>query len=66
MRDPRIAAAISMAGPTSMFTADFFADSDVPFMLIFGDGDVIIPYAANPTPILEKYSNSNLASLHNG
>jgi len=49
-----------------MFTADFFADSDVPFMLIFGDGDVIIPYAANPTPILEKYSNSNLASLHNG
>jgi pimeloyl-ACP methyl ester carboxylesterase len=65
MRDPRIAAAISIAGPTSMFSADFFADSHVPFMLIFGDGDVIVPYAANATPILEKYANSTLVSLHN-
>lgn len=66
MRDPRIAAAISIAGPTSMFTADFFAASDVPFMLVFGDGDVIVPYAANATPVLEKYANSTLVSLHNG
>ena len=32
MRDPRIAAAISIAGPTSMFTTDFFNGSTVPFL----------------------------------
>jgi predicted dienelactone hydrolase len=63
MRDPRIAAAISMAGPTSMLTADFFAGSNVPFMMIFGDGDVIVPYAANATPMTEKYPGRILVTL---
>jgi pimeloyl-ACP methyl ester carboxylesterase len=66
MRDPRIAAAISIAGPSSMFTAEFFAGNDVPYLVIFGDGDVIVPYAANATPILDKYRNTTLVSLHNG
>ncbi len=63
MRDPRIAAAISMAGPTSMFTADFFAGSNVPFMMIFGDGDVIVPYAANAIPMSGKYPGRVLVTL---
>jgi len=32
LRDPRISAAISTAGPASIFTADFFAGSSLPFL----------------------------------
>jgi predicted dienelactone hydrolase len=63
LRDPRIAAAISMAGPTSMLTREFFAGSEVPFLVIFGDADVIVPYPANATPVLQKHTGSILVSL---
>jgi pimeloyl-ACP methyl ester carboxylesterase len=63
MRDPRIAASISIAGPTSMFTADFFSGSDVPFLMIYGGGDVIVPYNENATPVLQKNPGSILVTL---
>lgn len=63
MRDPRIAAAISIAGPTSLFTADFFTSSDVPFLMIYGTGDVIIPYNTNATPVLRKHPDTIIVSL---
>jgi hypothetical protein len=63
MLDPRIAAAISIAGPTSLFTADFFTSNDVPFLMIYGTGDVIIPYNTNATPVLRKYPDTILVSL---
>ena len=63
MLDPRIAAAISIAGPTSLFTADFFTSSDVPFLMIYGTGDVIIPYNTNATPVLRKHPDTIIVSL---
>jgi predicted dienelactone hydrolase len=63
MRDPRIAAAISIAGPTSMLTGDFFATSDVPLLVIFGDADVIIPYPENAQPVVRKRPGAVLVSL---
>jgi len=66
MRDARIAAAISIAGPTSMLTDAFFATSHVPFLVIFGDADVIVPYAANATAVLDKHPGVILVSLRNG
>lgn len=63
MRDPRIAAAVSIAGPTSMLTSDFFATSDVPFLVIFGDADVIVPYPANAAPVPGKHPGTVLVSL---
>ena len=63
MRDPRIAASISIAGPTSMFTADFFSGSDVPFLMIHGGGDVIVPYDENAAPVLQKNPGSILVTL---
>lgn len=62
-RDPRIAAAISVAGPGSMFTADFFAGTDVPFLMIFGGGDAIVPPDDNATPVLHMYPDSILVTL---
>jgi predicted dienelactone hydrolase len=65
MRDPRIAAVISIAGPTSMLTSDFFTTSDAPFLMIFGDADVIVPYPTNAAPVLEKHPGTVLVSLKN-
>jgi pimeloyl-ACP methyl ester carboxylesterase len=63
LRDPRIAAAVSIAGPTSMLTSDFFAGSEVPFLVIFGDADAIVPYPANAAPVLRKHPGTILVSL---
>lgn len=61
--DARIAAAISIAGPASMFTSDFFVGSKVPFMMIAGGGDAILPFAKNAAPIPQKYPGSILVDL---
>jgi predicted dienelactone hydrolase len=63
MRDPRIAAAISIAGPSNIFTADFYADEDVPFLMIYGDSDVIVPYDINAIPAQRAYPGSILVTL---
>src|SRR5271165_395436 len=44
LRDPRIRAAISMAGPTQFFTSDYFAGDSIPFMYVAGTADAIVPY----------------------
>ncbi|HEU4430061.1 MAG TPA: hypothetical protein VFT98_14960, partial [Myxococcota bacterium] len=53
-RDPRIAAAVSIAGPSAMFAPSFFANARIPFLMIAGDADAIVDYGANAAPILEK------------
>jgi dienelactone hydrolase len=42
LRDRRVAAAISIAGPMEMFEPTFFATAPVPFMMIAGSDDVIV------------------------
>lgn len=61
--DPRIKAVISIAGPSKMFTPDFFRHQQTPFMMIAGTADAILPYAAHAAPITEKYPGSTLVSL---
>jgi pimeloyl-ACP methyl ester carboxylesterase len=65
VQDPRIAAAISIAGPGSMLTPAFFAGSKVPFLMIYGDSDAIIPYDKNAAAIPQKYPGSILVTLKN-
>lgn len=65
VRDPRITAAISIAGPANMFTADFFTSTNTPFMMIAGDGDAIIPFDKNAAPISQKDPGSILVNLKN-
>ncbi len=57
LRDPRIAAAVSIAGPSAMFAPAFFANADVPFLMIAGDVDAIVDYAANAAPIPRKLAH---------
>jgi dienelactone hydrolase len=65
-RDPRIRAAISMAGPSEFLTPEFFDGDSIPFMYIAGTADAIVPYRENAQPILKKYKNSVLVTLESG
>jgi hypothetical protein len=57
LRDPRISAAVSIAGPSAMFAQRFFANARVPFLMIAGDADAIVDYAANAAPIPSKLAH---------
>ena len=63
LRDPRIAAAISIAGPSSIFTADFYAGAEAPLLMIYGDSDAIVPYEVNAIPARQAYPGSILVTL---
>jgi predicted dienelactone hydrolase len=47
LRDPRIRAAVSLAGPACMFTRDFFRTTETPLLIVFGDSDQLVPFAKN-------------------
>ena len=52
--DPRVKAALSIAGPTQMFTERFFAADDTPFGMLAGTQDLLVPYDLNATPLVAK------------
>lgn len=66
LRDPRIAAAISIAGPSTMFDQAFFAQSRTPFLMIAGSIDAILPHADNAAPLPGKHPQALLLSLTGG
>src|SRR5271169_5488950 len=66
LRDPRIRAAISMAGPTQFFTSDYFAGDSIPFMYVAGTADAIVPYKEHAEPLPKKYKNSVVVALQSG
>lgn len=63
LRDPRLGAAVSIAGPTAILERQFFQTTKIPFMMIAGSADAIVPYQANAAPILSKVDNSLLVTL---
>jgi dienelactone hydrolase len=63
LRDPRVKAAVSIAGPLQLFGRAFFADSALPFMMVAGDIDAMVPYEQNARPVLERVNNAWLVSL---
>ena len=66
LRDDRIAAAVSIAGPSAMFTPAFFETADVPFLMIAGDADAIVPYEENAASLPERAPRSGLVTLKDG
>lgn len=64
--DKRINAAISIAGPARMFTERFFSFRQVPFMMIAGDQDAIVPYELNAKPVRQLDPDSVLVTLEGG
>jgi len=65
MRDKRIGAALSIAGPTAIFNKVFFSTTAIPFMMLAGDIDALVPYASNALPVLNKIPGAQLVTIHN-
>jgi len=66
LRDPRVRAAISIAGPAALFSPRFFSFAPVPLLMIAGSSDAIIDYASNATPMLERAPHVALLTLAQG
>ena len=62
-RDPRIAAAVSIAGPLALFGSPYFGGPPVPFLMIAGGADVVIDYAANAPLAVERVPGGALVSI---
>jgi predicted dienelactone hydrolase len=66
LHDPRIVAAVSIAGFTETLGAHFFQTRRVPFLLINGDIDAVIDYPSNARAVLEKAPFASLITLRRG
>ena len=65
-RDPRIEAALSIAGPSHFFTPAFFARVEVPFMMLAGELDALVPWASNAAPVPQKRPGATLVTVRGG
>jgi dienelactone hydrolase len=63
LRDPRIRAAVSIAGPASMFDRRFFASAALPFLMIAGTADAMVAYETNAAPIPGKVATGGLVTI---
>lgn len=66
LRDPRVAAAISIAGPSAGLVSEFYETTDVPFMMIAGTLDALINFEYNAAVIPKRVQNSVLIGIEGG
>ncbi len=62
--DARIKAAVSIAGPSSMFSKQFFK-RDLPFLMVATPTDAMVDYATNAADIHQRIDASVLVTLNN-
>jgi len=65
-RDPRIQAAVSIAGPVALLGKDFFNTSSTPLMMIAGDIDAMVDYRQNASQFRAWVPDATLVTLHGG
>jgi predicted dienelactone hydrolase len=65
-RDPRVAAAISIAGVGDVFGPRFFDHAAIPFLMIAGTADSIVDYELNALPIPDRTHDGGLVSIAGG
>jgi dienelactone hydrolase len=65
-RDPRVAAAISIAGPGDVFGPRFFDHAAVPILWMAGTCDAIVDYELNAAPIPDRVPLGGLVSIEGG
>lgn len=66
LRDPRVQAVVSVAGVLSLFTEQFFTAADMPFLMLAGTADAIVPYPENAAPMPQRVPGSGLISINGG
>jgi predicted dienelactone hydrolase len=63
LRDRRVAAAVSLAGPMAVFGPRFFATTPLPFLMIGGDLDVIVDYRTNALRVPDTVPGAALVTI---
>ena len=63
MSDPRVRLAVSIAGPAAMFTERFFDHRQLPFLMIAGDIDALVPPEQHAYPLRQKMPSAALAVI---
>ncbi len=66
LRDERIKAAVSIAGPSAGLVSKFYESTAIPFMMIAGTLDALIDFDANAVVIPERVRNSVLVEISGG
>jgi predicted dienelactone hydrolase len=66
LRDPRLRAAISIAGPGALFSARFFETAPVPLLMVAATADAMIDYESHAAPLLERAPHAALLTLAQG
>lgn len=66
MADPRIRAAVSIAGPTDQFDEPFFKQYSPAFLMLGGTVDALVPYQKNALPVLKKIPDAQLVTIADG
>jgi predicted dienelactone hydrolase len=65
-RDPRVAAAISIAGVGDVFGPRYFDNAAVPFLMIAGTADGMVDYELNALPVPERTRDGGLVTIEGG
>ncbi len=67
LHDPRIKAAVTLAGPGSMFDTSFYDHRAVPLLALHGDIDAIVDYDHNALRTVERAAPyATLVTIENG
>jgi len=66
LREPRVAAAVAIAGPSAAFAPQFFTTTDVPLLAIAGTADALIEHRGNAADIPQRVGNGNLITIEGG
>lgn len=64
--DERIDAVVSIAGPTAFLAPAFFESRSLPFLMLAGDADALVPWKANARSVPERIPGAQLLTLADG
>lgn len=65
-RDPRVKAVVALAGPSAMLDKAFYQTNGIPFMMVAGTSDEVVPYDHHAAIISERVDNSVLVTIDAG
>lgn len=66
LREPRVKAAVSIAGLAAVFSPTFFRTTAVPYLAIAGTADALIEYRRQAADLPDKVSNASLVTIEGG
>lgn len=66
LRDPRVDAAVAIAGPSAPFAPQFFTTTSIPTLAVAGTADALIEHRRNAADIPARAPSADLVSIDGG